>query len=485
MITEEDIAQMLSDLTVSVQKKLWESYFPEDGPFSRHCFPKHLAFMRATKDFNVCTVFGANRSSKTVMMSYIASCWAMGKYPDWWEGRRIERAPRIWVAGQTTELVKGSLQEYLFGVDGVSGMISADHIEHIFWNQQSPGLIHRVLVRHPAGLAEITFKSYDQGWQRFMSGTIDAAILDEEMPARIFSETVTRTATTNGIVLVGFTGLQGITPLVAHLWPQSVGLDKSEEETHRYHCFIGWKDIPYSLLPEQRRKELIAQYLPNEVRARTEGIPSVGSGMVYPVAEEEFVVEPFEIPAHWRKGFALDPGWRGKTAGLWGAYDEDADCIYLYSEHYQGLAEPAVHVDSFRRRGSWIPCIIDPAGGSMIDGEKVRAVYKETLRAINPEWPLFSAEKALTAGIMEVYGRLTSGRMKVFSTLRNLLTEFRQYHRDEDGKIAETPRHLLDDMRYLARGHKHFILKPPEYAQHNKRTAKVAATDPFGLAHGR
>lgn len=477
-LSEEDLAQMLSDLTVSVQKKLWESYFPEDGPFSRHCFPKHMEFIEATSRFPVCTLFGSNRSSKSVLLAYIVACVAMGRYPEWWNGRRFERAPRIWVAGQTTELVKSSLMEYLFGQDGVSGMISADHIEHIYWNQQSPGMINRVLVRHPAGLAEITFKSYDQGWQRFQSGTIELAALDEEMPARIFSEVVTRTATTNGLVLAAFTALQGITPLVAHLWPQSVGLDKTEEEMHRYHCFIGWKDIPYSLLPKQRREELIAQYLPHEVKARTEGIPSIGSGMVYPVAEEEFTVEPFELPDHWPKAFALDPGFRGKTAALWAAWDQDSDCIYLYSEHYQGLLQPAAHVDSIRRRGSWIPCIIDPAGANQEDGKRVKQTYKEALHAINEEWPVHDAQKAITAGIMEVYSRLSTGRLKVFNTLRNWFMEFRQYHRDETGKIAPTPDHLMDDTRYLVKGSQHYRTKPPEQV---RRSAKHVAVNDFGL----
>lgn len=477
MINEEDIARMLSDLTISVQKQLWESYFPEEGPFARHLFPKHTQFAKATKDFGVCTLFGANRTGKSMLISYILACWAMGKYPPWWEGRKFERAPRIWVAGQTTELVKSSTMDYLFGADGVSGMVSADHIEHIFWNQQVAGMINRVLVRNPAGLSEITFKSYDQGWQRFQSGTIEVAALDEEMPARIFSECVTRTATTNGIVLVGFTGLQGITPLVAHLWPQSVGLDKTEEETHRYQCFIGWKDIPYSLLPEQRRKELIAQYLPNEVRARTEGIPSVGSGMVYPVAEEEFIVEPFEIPKHWRKGFALDPGFRSKTAALWAAWDEDSDVLYLYSEHYQGLAEPTVHVDAMRRRGSWIPCIIDPAGANQNDGTRVKHLYREAMHVINEDWPIHDAQKTITAGIMEVYQRLTSGRLKVFSTMRCWLMEFRQYHRNDDGKIAQTPDHLMDDTRYIVMGTKHFAVQPDK----KNRQEKVPEVNYFGL----
>lgn len=476
-LTEEDLAQMLTDLTVSVQKQLWESYFPDEGPFSRHCFPKHIEYMDQTLDKKVLTIFGANRSSKTVTMCYIASCWLMGKYPPWWKGRKFEKPVKGWVAGQTTELVRDSSMLYLFGSDGVSGMVDANHIEHIYWSQQAPGVINRVLVRTDAGgLSEVTFKTYDQGWQRFQSGTIDFALLDEEMHPKVYSETVTRTATTKGVVLVGFTGLQGVTPLVAHLWPESVGLKEDDES--RFKTFIGWKDVPESLLPMAERKRLMAQYMPNEIKARTEGIPYIGAGMVYPVAEEEFTVEPFEIPAHWPRAFALDPGYTSKTAAIWGAWDQDDDIIYLYSEYYQDLLQPAAHVDSFRKRGSWIPCIIDPAGANMDDGEKIKAVYKEAFQAVNENWPVSDAKKAITAGIMEVYARLSTGRLKVFSTLQKWGWEFRQYIKDDKGKIVESPDHLLDCMRYLCMGTGKFITKPPE---HKRVSAPHTAINDFGL----
>lgn len=479
-----EFALLMSDLMRSVMGKLWESYFPEEGPFSRHLFPKHMEFMRQTALKNVCSLFGGNRSCKTLTLSYIAACLLQSKYPPWWQGRKIERAVRAWVAGQTSELVQQALMLYLFGPDGYSGLIDPNNIVHIYWNPQVKGYINRATVRNQYGISEVTFKSYDQGWQRFQSATLDLVVMDEEPPARIFSECVTRTGTTGGLTLLGFTGLQGLTPLVAHLAPElapeSEGRDLDELQKHSYHCFIGWDDVPASVLSSEQRDVMKSMYAPHELKARTQGIPSVGSGMVYPIAEEEFVIEPFELPDHWPRAFALDPGYsdKGKTAGLWGAWDQDSDTVYLYSEHYKGLETPATHVDAFRRRGSWIPCIIDPAGVNAEDGRRVKELYREQMRAINVDWPMHDAQKGISAGMMEVWSRLTSGRLKVFSTLRAWLGEFRVFQRGEDGKILPTPDHLMDDTRYLLRGMQHFMLKPEK---RERSPSSVAVYNPFGI----
>jgi hypothetical protein len=45
--------------------------------------------------------------------------------------------------------------------------------------------------------------------------------------------------------------------------------------------------------------------------------------------------------------------------------------------------------------------------------------------------------------------RMSSGRLKVFDTLQNWLTEFRIYRRDQKGRILKENDHLLDATRYL------------------------------------
>ena len=44
---------------------------------------------------------------------------------------------------------------------------------------------------------------------------------------------------------------------------------------------------------------------------------------------------------------------------------------------------------------------------------------------------------------------MTSGKLKVFRSLGNFLSEFRLYRRDEDGRVVKQRDHLMDAMRYL------------------------------------
>ena len=50
---------------------------------------------------------------------------------------------------------------------------------------------------------------------------------------------------------------------------------------------------------DAEREKIIASYPAHEREARTKGIPTLGSGRIFPVTDEAISVEPFEIPAHW------------------------------------------------------------------------------------------------------------------------------------------------------------------------------------------
>src|SRR5690606_40012990 len=107
-------------------------------------------------------------------------------------------------------------------------------------------------------------------------------------------------------------------------------------------------DVPR--LDGATKKQLKSEYAPHEIQARTLGIPSVGIGSIYTVPERDFVIDPIPLPDHWPRVCALDPGWN-RTAALWGAWDQEADCVYLYSEHYRGYAEVEVHAAAIKARG--------------------------------------------------------------------------------------------------------------------------------------
>ncbi len=213
----------------------------------------------------------------------------------------------------------------------------------------------------------------------------------------------------------------------------------------RFVMMAGWNDAPH--LTDDMKREEAAGIPPHELDARSKGIPSLGTGAVYPVPESEFVVDPFIIPDWMPQCYALDVGWK-RTAALWGAHDRDNDIVFLYGEHYRGQAEPAIHAQAIRARGVWIPGVIDPAarGRGQDDGKKLMVQY------VDLGLDLTTADNALEAGLLAVWIRLSTGRLKVFRTLVNWINEYRFYQRDEHGAIKDGQKdHLMDDTRYLIR----------------------------------
>ncbi|MCW7556495.1 hypothetical protein NX722_28435 [Endozoicomonas gorgoniicola] len=235
----------------------------------------------------------------------------------------------------------------------------------------------------------------------------------------------------------------------------------------RYVVQAGWDDVPH--LNEQAKADLEASYLPHERDARRKGIPGLGEGAIYPVPEKEVVCKPFPVPEHFARAYGFDVGWK-KTAGIWGAWDRDNDIIYCYSEHYRGQAEPSVHASAVKARGEWIPGIIDTAarGRSQTDGRRLWDLY------IQQGLQLYKANKAVEAGILEVYQRLSTGRLKFFSTLQYTIAEYLLYHRNEKGLIVKEDDHLMDALRYLCMGIKQAITKPVQ--QHRIRTGIADST---------
>lgn len=217
-----------------------------------------------------------------------------------------------------------------------------------------------------------------------------------------------------------------------------------------------WSDVPH--LDEKTKADLLAGMPPHMRDARTKGIPMLGAGAIYPIPEEAIVVEPFDLPRWWPRAYALDVGWN-RTAALWGAWDRESDTVYLYSEHYVGQSPPAVHASAIMARGHWMTGAIDPAaaGANQKDGTRLIEEY----RALNLR--LVEADNAVESGIHACYQRFSTGRLKVFSTLRNFRAEYRIYRRDEKGKIVKENDHLMDCCKYLINtGMRHASVEPTE-----------------------
>ncbi len=318
-----------------------------------------------------------------------------------------------------------------------TGIIPKDLILEMRAKSGVPDAMDTVRIQHLYGVSTVQFNSFDQGREAFQATERDVVWYDEEVPLDVYTEGLTRTMTTGGIVMLTFTPLKGLSLTVQFLEAQS-------KEGNCRITTANWDDAPH--LDESDKKEMLAAYPPHQRDARSKGIPSMGSGAIYPVSEAEIVCDPFVIPKHWRHCYGLDIGWNF-TAAVFGAYDPDADILYLTSDYKRSHAEPSIHAAAIKNRakGDRKPGVIDPAskGRSQADGEQMIALYRQLGLNVQP------ANNAVETGLFDVWERLSLGKMKIFKTCQPWLDEFRVYRRDEKGRIVKENDHLMDATRYL------------------------------------
>ena len=202
-----------------------------------------------------------------------------------------------------------------------------------------------------------------------------------------------------------------------------------------------WSDVPH--LTEEAKASLFASIPAYQRDARTRGIPVLGSGAIFQISADDYVVPDIPVPPHWPRAYGFDIGWR-KSAVAFVALNRDSDTLYVTGEHYRGEAEPVIHAEAIKARGKWLRGAIDPAarGRNQIDGRNLLDMYKQL------GLELTEADNAVEAGIYQVMNRLTSGRLKVFKSCTNLQQEMRLYRRDEKGRVVKDNDHLVDALRY-------------------------------------
>lgn len=430
-------------------------YFQDAGPFRRELYPKHVACMSAGRTERIRGAIMANRVGKTQMGAFEAVLHLTGRYEEyapWWTGRRFDTPISMWAAGDTGKTTRDILQLAFYGPmsDRGTGMIPAHLIVHTSAKQGVPDAIEQIWVRHiSGGVSTLTLKSYDQRREAFQGTSQHVILMDEEPDEDIYVECVLRTTATSdfhgGIVLVTFTPLKGMTPLVQGLLgKQGTFDDATRARLDGKVFFCDWSEVPH--LSDEEKEEQLALIPPNMRDARAKGIPQLGSGAIYPVPETEIGTKDFPPPAHWLRWYALDSAGSGSTAAVFFAWDRDTDTIYVTSVYKRERAEPPVHADAIRARGGdWMEGVGDVAAVATADGVQFLDIYRRN------GLKLQLADKAVEAGIIDVWQRLSAGRLKVFASCGPWFEEFRLYRRDEKGRIVKEFDHLMDATRYGVR----------------------------------
>jgi len=155
------------------------------------------------------------------------------------------------------------------------------------------------------------------------------------------------------------------------------------------------------------------------------------SRAIYPVRESDIVVSPFPIPESWPRAYGLEVGGDA-TAVIWGARDPNSDTVYLYDEYYSHDHQLPLDAGAIRSRGAWVRGVMNPEanGRDRRDGCQLITMYQDL------GLDLEMAPNLIESGILEVWQRMITGRLKVFASLENYLQELCRYHRDERNQIV-------------------------------------------------
>jgi phage terminase large subunit-like protein len=377
------------------------------GPYSKQA---EFIDMGATKRERL--LMAANQVGKSEVGAFEVSCHLTGLYPEWWKGRKWDRPTRWWAAALTSQLARDVSQKKLCGEPGVEAAYGTGMIpKECFADKPSlargiTDAYDTIQVKHKSGgISVCRFKSYEQGRQKFQGETLDGIWLDEEPPIEIYSESLTRITATNGMVFLTFTPLLGMQGVVERF------LNEPCEDRGMVQMTID--DAEH--IPVAERERIIAGYPPHEREARARGVPMLGSGRVFPVAEEMIAEEFREVPLTWPKIWGIDFGTGHPFGAVLYAWDRDADCMHVLHAFRMKDARPMDHAKAMKPFGADIP-VAWPRDGTNREAnlKPLAALYREEgLNMLQAHATFPDGGVSTEAGIQDMYDRMTTGRFKV------------------------------------------------------------------------
>lgn len=452
-------------------------------------YPWQSDLANLSSDYGQILAMCANQIGKTTGGAFITACHLTGLYPDWWEGHRFEKPIQAWACGVSNETTRDILQYNLLGPPGNKSeegtmFIPGDCIVSTVRKPQVPHAYQTVYVKHfdlngrENGASRLDFKAYEQGEEKFMGRPMDYIWLDEQPDPNIYTQCITRTVATRGIVMMTFTPEDGMTATIHQFM--------HDRQPGQALLRATWDDAPH--LDEGRKKELLAQYSPHERKMRSLGIPVFGKGLVFPIPDEEIMCEPFQLPEHWPRIAGIDFGYDHPMAMVWMAWDRETDTVYLYHEFTARHHTPQLFAPKVRHVTPWIPVVWPHDGNKNNPGNEgaittADLFRKEGLKMTpdhfrNPPAPGEKGKGNISRepGIAAMLQAMESGRFKVFSTCTEWFMEKSMYYRDEDKQgrphIVDLNDDLMSATRYAFQSRSMYAKTKPEMDSYSKYAGK-------------
>ena len=445
-MTNDPLAQIEADLAVAVEFRRTNKLFQFEP------YEKQQEFFDAGVWARERLLMAGNQLGKTYAGAFETTCHLTGRYPDWWLGRRYSKPVRGWATGETGSVVRDVQQKLLCGMPGVvaafgTGMIpKKDFVDTPSLARGVTDAYDMVQVQHyddhgrKDGTSTLNFKSYEQGRQKLQGDSIDFGWLDEEPAEDIYSEILTRTAATRGMVFMTFTPLKGMSKVVTRYLQES--------SPDRSVTTMTIEDAKH-ISPEDRVK-IIAGYPEHEREARARGVPMLGSGLIYQIADSAIWEEPLTyIPDYWAALWGIDFGIGHPFAAVLVLWDRDNDVIHVHHTIKMKDGLPLMHAKAIKLAAGMVP-VAWPHDGNNRDkgsGTPLAQLYRqEGLRMLPGHSTFVDGSLSPEAGILEIQERMQTGRFKVARQLSDWFEERRLYHR-KDGMIVPMHNDLMDATR--------------------------------------
>jgi phage terminase large subunit-like protein len=418
-------------------------------------------------------ILAANRIGKTVSTCYETAYHLTGLYPDWWTGKTFNKPVVAFVAGEGWEQVARVLQDELIGTKDIkireqvgTGAIPRSAIIQDTMRCDGANVIG-VEIKHASGAnSYLLFGNYTQEVRNLQGFKLDFVVFDEQPPDDIFSELVTRTATTQGQILCSFTPLKGLNGLVSKFWYGEEGYE---------HIRVSWDMVPEydpwgePFLLNDTRRQLERDYLPHEREARIAGIPVMGQGAVFQIKSwPTYKTGDYDFKSmnNIDRIIALDLGLvRDKTVVslvYWNPREKEA---WLHSQIVVKGTEEAAPLNWIQHltRPEVFGCPIllpsdaNTAGRYTMSALSLRQLFEEyNLNVLpNPAMNPPDSEGKITNhksfGVNVMRQMLELGTLRINENCQEFLREAKNYFVDDRGRFSD-PDDCIDSARYALLG---------------------------------
>lgn len=220
LISPSEAKQELAKLLAEKQRRNDRNRLARYSPYT-----KQREFHAAGAIHRERLFMAGNQLGKTIAGGAEWAYHLTGRYPDWWQGKTFDGPVQMWASGVTGESTRDNPQRVLVGPPAVkeawgTGMVPADALIDTTPGRGTPNLLDHIVVRWGGGgdvqpgESVLSFKSYEQGREKWQGPTLHGVWFDEEPPLDIYTEGLTRTNATGGITQVTFTPLQGMSEVV-------------------------------------------------------------------------------------------------------------------------------------------------------------------------------------------------------------------------------------------------------------------------------